>query len=335
MIRLTRYGAAALVCMSAVAAGAQTGPAPVIQPRMSPFDLRTYASAYGSTTESDGNGGDDVDLATLDAYGWARLTPRPKVAPEADAPPARSWVLGYESRFIGVGSNDPLLPERLFDTSIAVAVDLTELDLGDWGTWQLAATLGAGHASDEPFDDQDGWYGKASVVAFRQLDPQSFLFVSLFYDGNASVFPDIPLPGFLYQTQLNDEVAVQLGFPFAGFVWTPDDQWTIGMRYLLPIDLTLDVEYRLSDQWAFFGRIYSDFTAVDEADSDSNDRLFFLERRAELGARWQALDNLDLELAAGYAFAQEFERGWDLRDTDTVRELDDAPFARVGLTWRY
>ena len=64
---------------------------------------------------------------------------------------------------------------------------------------------------------------------------------------------------------------------------------------------------------------------------DENRRLFFSQDRLEAGLTFDPAPRWSWTFAGGWAFGQEFTRGFDVRDDETVRELDDAPFLRLAL----
>jgi hypothetical protein len=63
--------------------------------------------------------------------------------------------------------------------------------------------------------------------------------------------------------------------------------------------------------------------------------LLFQQRRAEGGVIWRPNDEIALTVAAGYAFDQEFNIGWDTRNQDRVAKPSDEPYLRVGFEVRF
>jgi len=97
---------------------------------------------------------------------------------------------------------------------------------------------------------------------------------------------------------------------------------------------------RISYEWArhisIFGRLESRELAfsLDELE-EKNDRLLYYQRRVELGVFWTPYKFLNVVMAGGYSFNQEFGIGWDSRGNDTFARIDDTPYGRFGLELRF
>ena len=92
--------------------------------------------------------------------------------------------------------------------------------------------------------------------------------------------------------------------------------------------------------WAAFASYDSRFNAYTLDDDPDNRRLMFSQQRVEAGLTWDGnadnrLPGVLVTIAGGYAFDQEFSRGWDSRDDDTVRDISDEPFLRLGVRMRF
>ena len=84
-----------------------------------------------------------------------------------------------------------------------------------------------------------------------------------------------------------------------------------------------------------YGSFHSETRAFHIVGDDDHKRIFFQQRVAEIGVRWRPCPTCERFVAGGYAFSQEFSRGWDTRDTDEVREISDEPFVRFGGRIRF
>ncbi|MEX0653398.1 MAG: DUF6268 family outer membrane beta-barrel protein [Phycisphaeraceae bacterium] len=241
----------------------------------------------------------------------------------------RSPMLGYDAFIMRLRSDDPVLPPRLVDVSLG-----TTFMLRDEPDWSIALPLGVGFAGTQPFSDSRAWYGRASILSFHRLDERSQLMLGLDYHGNRTIFPDIPLPGVAYIRQFSDELTLTLGVPYSNVRWQPDDRWNISVSYSPTIDVNVDVDvqYQLTEAWSLFGAFENQRRAFHRKDDDRHRRLFFQQRRAEAGIRWQAFENVELLAAGGYTFSGKLERGFDTRDTDTLRRFGDSPYFRLGLS---
>ncbi len=142
------------------------------------------------------------------------------------------------------------------------------------------------------------------------------------------------------QTEVYDPSAapaplvVALGLPFSGIEWRPTERLTVELTYSAPQNLTARADFTLmGDRQTSGAGIYASLnrsiTAVHWNELPDRDRLFFRQSLAEAGVNWRLHDRLELVVAGGWAFGQEFVTGWDTRDTDDVAEVDGAPYVRA------
>jgi len=179
----------------------------------------------------------------------------------------------------------------------------------------------------------DAWFGVGSLFARKQLGqtPTSITWL-IDFDGSRAFLPDVPLPAVQYTVRESETLTYSIGLPFSSVSWQPNDRWSIDVNFLIPIGGSAEVSYRASDRWHAYAALESTTRAFHIAGDSDNQRLFLEQSRFELGARFALTSELTLSAAGGYAFAQEFSRGFDTRDLDLIREVDDAPFLRVGIT---
>jgi hypothetical protein len=298
-----------------ITASAQVGSALVVVPWKPGQSVgMTNSIRFQDTTVEDS--GNDIDLTRVISIGRARYDT------ETLGAPSFGWA--YDQ--IELDTDDPLLPERLMNGTVAVGKGL-----GQSGDWDWGVTAGVGFAGDTPFADEDAWFGVGSVYARKMLDEKRFLLFVIDYDGSRVFLPDVPLPSIQYTEYIDRGTYYTLGLPFSRFHYEPDDQWTIDVTYFVPIGGQATIEYAVTDQWHAFAQYTSSTRGFHLDGDEENRRLFFAQDRAETGVRYQPTPDAELILAVGWAFEQEFSRGWDVRDDETVRELDDAAYVRVGF----
>lgn len=324
------FVAAALLALPASLAAAQTGPSLMLAP-MAPDQIgQVNGSVFFQDTDSKQTGA-DVDLAIIDVDGRIRLHPGASYDP----------TLGTSYTHFEIDTADPALPEHLVDASVAFGGRFADVDLGQTlnGQWQMGYTVGLGYAGTAPFADGDAWYAKGSIFAIQAYDRDSRLVVALEYDGNRVFLPDIPLPAVTYFDRWTDTVTYAVGFPFSNLTWTPDDRWTVRLTSFLFISSSARVTYQAADKLELFGAYESRSDAFQLANDNGSRRLIFEQQKLEAGVNYDLTNDLtnDLTLtaAAGYAFSQEFDRGYDTRETTSVRDLDDAAYVRVGVSLRF
>ncbi len=229
-----------------------------------------------------------------------------------------------------------------FDADIAAninsAIDqslLAGMYIGDLGDWQMEVVVGVGFAQTNPYADSKGLYAIGTIMLSQQLDEQSRLSILASYDGNRSLLPDIPLPGVAY-TRVEDETLIwTVGLPFSSLTWKPDDRWTIQINFALLYNFDAYVNFKVVDELHLFGRFNGRQWAFQQDGLRRHDRMLFEQRRVELGARVLPCDWFEMEVAGGYAFGQETNFGFDVRQHRNGTDFEDAFYIRVGGVVRF
>ena len=310
------FVAAALLAPSA--AFAQTGPALLLKPLLSEEDRlesRGDALFLGSAEAETA----DFDLSIYEFEGRFREI-REKLIPR----------IGWDVTYLNLNSDVAVLDQDLLDTSLAVG-----LELGEYYDWRAGLTVGVGYAGNAPFGEGDAWYGKATLVLGRKLRPKTDLAVVVDYDGNRSVFPDIPLPGIAYRHEFDPTFSYVLGVPLSSATWKPTPAWLIEVTWSLVDRIDARFEHKLAGDVTIFGNLERRHEAFTIDGIGDNERLLFEQHRAELGVRWHPWEHTSFLLAGGYAFGSEFSIGFDQRDSDEVADISDEPYVRIGFERRW
>lgn len=312
----------------AAEAGAQTGPELILKPFPQELRLEATADAWVTETGRAIDTGESLQLAIVETQGRFRITPGEIASPR----------IGYAFKYFRIDSGLDALPEDLYDQSIGFATPV-----GQYEQWIFGLSVGVGYAGESPFGDDDAWYGRASLVAFRELDETSALAIALDYDGNRTFEPDWPLPGFAYLKRLQDNLTLTVGVPVTSVEWFPTENLRVEVSYLLVENFAARVGYTFPGGFEVFGAVgqRTDAFFVDGDQYDSDDRLLFEQRRAEVGVTYRAVQArvgdpaLEFTAAVGYAFDGEFSVGYDTGDSDLIADVSDEPYARFGLQVRY
>ncbi len=281
--------------------------------------------AWGQSEGDADQTGMDVRLSRYQAAGRWRLDPADTLSPS----------VAVSTHRLDIHSPDTVLPQRLVDVSFAGSM-VFEVDQDT----TLQVILGGGYAGDNAFGDGSAYYALADLVATRRLGDGRGYKLILDYNGNRTIFPDIPLPGFIYYDRLDEQTTYTLGFPSSSITWKPNDRTTLRATYFLPTTVNGIIEYQLADPWSIYGSFESSLDAYKVDSDSSNRRLMFAQRRIEGGVVWRgrqgdSFPGVEVRVACGYAFDQEFTRGFDVRDEDTVRDISDEPYVRAGVTMRF
>jgi len=316
-----RVSAACALAFSAASGLAQTGPALLLKPNLSETEaLEARGDAIFLQQSSTSNSGADFRLSVVEWSGRFREQ-RENFIPR----------VGWDLTYLDVNTKDPSIPDKgLTDVSLAAG-----FELGTYSGWLTGLTVGVGYAGDTPFGEGDAWYGKATFVIGRELDPKTKLGFVLDYDGNRTYLPDIPLPGFAYIHEFDPHISYTLGVPLTSVTWKPYSPVSLEVTWTLLDRFDARLEYKLSPQWIAYGALEDRQEAFHIEGLPAHDRLLFEQRRVELGVRWQPWEHTSLHIAGGYAWGGDFSSGWDLRDSDHLADFSDEPYFRVGFERRW
>ena len=257
-----------------------------------------------------------VGIFYWDSHGRIKLDrddPNPKVS------------IGYRVLTMEIDSQLGSLPGGASDVAVVTAVELGRLN----EQWTLHLIGGVGTANDNHFANEDAIYGIGTLHATQTIDPTRRLHVGLNYYGNRSIFPDVPLPYLMYEQRVDETMAVVLGVPASSLRWQPVEGVAVELKYLVPVTLEARAAFYITPDLSVFAHYKSSRDGF-YVHNRGNRRLFYEMDRVSAGVRWVSR-LLDLSVAVGYAFDQEFTLGWDVRDTDTVADLSDEVFLLLRL----
>ncbi len=311
---------AAIALLGAAPAWAQTGPSLMLQPwtEGQSYEENDYARFINRGSIDRGPG------ISIQEYGTAA---RWRVLGDD---PLRLTV-GLDLTWLALHTSSPVLPDELIDHALAVGLRLGESD-----GWAVDVIAGVGYNGGTPYGDGNAWYAKGDIILTRQLDEKSSLQLLLDYNGNRTIFPDIPLPAIAYAHQASDTLGYTIGLPYSSVQWQPLERWTLTGRYAVPSSLEVEAAYEVIDHLELFAGARREIHAYRLTDADQKDRrVFFQQSLVEAGLRWRACAQFELEISGGYAFNQEFRRGFDLRETDRIAGLSDESFVAVQTRFAF
>ena len=239
-------------------------------------------------------------------------------------------TLGTELTAISI-SHSSILPNSLVDHSFALG-----MNLGEISDWKVSTVLGVGYNGRSSYGDANAIYGKADLVFTNKPTDTSMWQVIVDYDGNRSFLPDIPLPSLAYTNWSNDSFTYILGFPYNGLNWKISDNLELEVGAVLIYDINATLTYELNDAMEIFGS-YTSRTDAFRADNDnrSTRRVIFSQQTLELGLSYEPCNEFELTVAGGFAFDQEFEYGYDSRDTNTITDVSDEPYLRISAEIKF
>jgi len=301
---------------------AQTGADLLIKPWS---DAKTFEARGDALFTNDGHvkkSDEDFTLNKFEIEGRFRVIPGEVISPR----------VGVDYKFLDLGGDFHKLPDQLTDQSIALGAGILEKN-----GWIFAVKVGVGYAGPSPYQDGNAFYGLFDFIVGHEIDENSQIGFVIDYDGNRSNYRDIPIPGFAYRFwTYNHQINVALGFPYTSIEFHPTKDSRIEAVYSVPDDLRILASYEFIPQWSVFGSVSRTIDTFYWDDTkDVTDRLFFQQRRAELGIQYSPTPLIDARIAVGYAWDQEFSVGFSASNTDLVADISDEPYLRAGLVWKY
>jgi hypothetical protein len=227
--------------------------------------------------------------------------------------------LGYRLRTIEINSDIDDFPTGLTDLALAAAVPLSDED----SEWSIGMIGGAGIATNNHFGDSDAIYGIGVLDFQKHLDDDRHLHLGIDYHGNRALWPDIPLPYAMFSHQVSPDLSYRAGLPHSGLAWNASETISFEFDYTFPINLSGLANWKLTDEFSLFADYHHTIDGFWRDDEPDTQRLFYEYDRVGVGVHWTRGRWIDLSLGVGYAFSQEFSRGFDMRDLDEVASPSD------------
>jgi len=344
----TASAGALLLCVFAASAAAQDGMSYWLSPRMGgrsaevSYDGRFY----------DKQGVDDTDstLRLMRQTLALSIPLHPAVpaqvedekpdadpdAAEAGQGPADEWTLGLGLDSMTLGTDVRLpdtgapLPDGFYDPSVRLTYRRRTERGQVWG-----GTVTIHSPSDDPFHTVDEWAVNASGFARLPRGEHDAWVLMANLSTTRDIAPGIPLPGAGYLYEKGRDTFM-VGVPFSFARWSPADGVTLSGFYRFPRTIHAEAAYAIADGldvYAGFDWSHSAWFRADRRDDD--ERLFYYEKRAAAGVRWDVAERVDLDLSGGWAFDRLFFEGddWDDR-TDDRLDVDDGPFMMLRIRIR-
>ena len=258
-----------------------------------------------------------------DSYGRVRFNRKDDGGP----------FVAYRFLAIDAGTDSRFIRSTMDDFELALGAHL-----GDWAGWNWSTVLGIGYSSTQPFVNSSGIFGIGHILAERPLSPNDSLVLSVDYEGNSSLLPDVPLPGFAWRHRTDDNTLyTMLGYPMSKVVWKPTPPLEITAMYTVPYTADVDVEYRVHPHFGLYADAANFFQGFVTARSngqpsgDVTNRQFYQMRRVEAGVRIIFDPWVDAGIGVGYAFDQGFSTGYDVTNLQPIGHISNEPYLSIVL----
>jgi hypothetical protein len=204
--------------------------------------------------------------------------------------------------------------------------------------WIGALDVNVGSPSDEPFASADELEVSATAILRIPVRERDAWIFFLNYGSNREFLPHIPIPGFGYSYQPSDQFEAVVTTGIVSLRYQPIETLTLTASYIAVRTVDVRLTYQLFRPvrlWVGFDWTNERYLRADRADSD--DRLFYYEKRVRAGAiiglaRW-----LYVELTGGYSFDRFYFEGESYTDDRNRNRLDveASPFGAVRIGTRF
>jgi hypothetical protein len=252
----------------------------------------------------------DSQVFGWDSFGRIRFNPDDQQSP----------FVAYHLLTLGLGTDTPL-----FKTQMDQMDGVMGLHLSGIAGWDIGVTVGGGYSSTHPFVNENGVYQIGHLTAQKPIDANDSFLLAVDYEGDSSLLPDVPLPGFAFQHR-GEVCTFMVGYPLSYFAWMPEWNVKIAALYEAPYTADIDLDYRMNKHYGFYGDVGNFFQGFVRSDSDIDHRQFFQMTRMELGLRCNFDPYWDAAMGIGYAFDQNVSNGYDIRDMHGVGHISNEPY---------
>ena len=252
----------------------------------------------------------DTDVFSWDSFGRIRF----------DENDQKSVFVAYHLLTMGLGTDTPLFKAHMDEMN-----GLLGFHVGEVAGWDVGVAAGGGYSSTWPFVNSNGIFQIGHLTAEKPIDAHNSFLVAVDYEGNGSLLPDVPLPGFAFLHREKD-MLLMVGYPTSKLKWKPSKHFQMTANYDVPYSADVDLDYRVDDHYGFFCNAGNFFHGFVRDDMDLDHRQFFQMTRFEMGVRCNFDPYWDGTIGIGFACNQNISNGYDIRDMRPVGHLTNEPY---------
>jgi hypothetical protein len=216
----------------------------------------------------------------------------------------------------GVSLRDISSPVLLPDSNVYFPGELWDLDLGFLhrrrlpNRWTLGLNLSLSSPSDEPFA---GWDETSLMLnGFLEIPDgaRNAWVVFLNYSANREFLPHVPIPGGGYLFAPSRNFTALAGVPLVFLNYRPFSRLSLRASYFPIHSVSAEAELECQKNLTVFG----EFRWVNEryfrsGREDRRDRLFWYEKKLQIGVKISPKRGFELVVAGAYAFDRFFFEG--------------------------
>ncbi len=264
------------------------------------------------------NDGTPAQIGLVDSSGRVRLADTGQYSP----------TVAWDSLYMALNTHSSLLPQQLDQQAMALGIPLMQS-----GKWGFGAVVGAGYSGNSPYNQGQAVYGLADLTAQYQFNRHDSMVMTLNYNGNRSILPDIPLPGaeYIHQTR-----RFTLGVGTYEYLdYKPIKRLDIQLMYFPTDTGRATVDYRLFHWMHLYGLFASQSWAFHVDYYSPDQRLFFNMCRVEAGVNLITCRDFSFRIGGGYAFNQAFSQGYQSINETPVGQIANAPYISLAAKFRF
>jgi hypothetical protein len=243
------------------------------------------------------------------------------------------------SGWMKLGALDLCGDMRLPDSGEDFPNELYDVQLGVGGRykldndWIVGGMFGFGSPSDKPFASVEEVTVNANLFLEMPFGKgKSWLFL-LNYANNREFLPHVPLPGFAFNYRPDENLHVIAGAPFSMIRWRPAsaDAFELSASYFFLRTVHAKVSYEFMPDWkVYVGFDWQNDRWYRHDRYYDDDRLFLVEKRVNLGVRWDVSEDIYIDAFGGYGFNRFWFEG-DGFDQDDRNRIDISDGMLAGL----
>ncbi len=216
------------------------------------------------------------------------------------------------SKGINIPGSDLIeVPESL--SSVEAGVQYTKRLEGDK---TIGGGISYGSASDSLFSTKESIAIGANIFYSFPSEKNDRWIWALFYSNNNPIFKDAPIPSVAYFFK-RDTIMGAVGIPFIFLRWTPvQAPWTFTLFDLATI-VKAEVSYGPQTSQYMLGFDWNQQTWLRHDVKDTNNKLYFDEKKIFVGTRFLVAKFIFTELQVGQAYDRSFYEGQGLGRKET------------------
>ncbi len=232
------------------------------------------------------------------------------------------FSVGARYRELDLAASSPILRDY-YNHQLNLSYKRTLPDDLFWMT-----SISYGSASDRPFKShKDNTLGATYIQKFN---PRWFGVLN--YSNNRSFLNNIPLPGFFFVKEMSRDKALVFGFPFLFWLRPLGKRWSLRYFGLMPWSHKLRIFYKAGVFSPYVGFEQGPQSFFRHDRKESQERVFWFERRLSAGMEGSLSKHVRLDLSGGFAFDRQFFEAKNYSDKkDDVSNLEKAWFLALNI----